>query len=121
MPSNAELTSQITELAEKLGVTVETKDLKNAELSDLLSDLKAKERDAELTTQADESTDGEDTPPADDEPEVVELPPFSVAPGKAITSKRGILDSGSEVKADDLAGGKESLKSLIKSGHVIEN
>ena len=47
-------------------------------------------------------------------------PPFSVAAGKAITSKRGILSAGDEITADDLAGGKEALSTFVKSGHVAK-
>lgn len=47
-----------------------------------------------------------------------EKPPCFVVPGKAITSKRGILADGDEIKADDLAGGKEALDAFVKSGHV---
>ena len=38
--------------------------------------------------------------------------------GKAITSKRGILADGDEIKAEDLAGGTEALEAFVKSGHV---
>lgn len=47
-------------------------------------------------------------------------PLFSVSKGKAVTSKRGILSDGDEIKADDLAGGKEALDAFVKSGHVAK-
>lgn len=49
-------------------------------------------------------------------------PPFYVAPGKALTSKKGILsgDTSDEVKAEYLPGGKEALDSFVKSGHVLK-
>lgn len=48
-------------------------------------------------------------------------PPFRVSKGKAITSKRGILADGDEIKAEDLAGGKEALEAFVKSGHVAKS
>lgn len=49
-------------------------------------------------------------------------PPFYVAPGKALTSKKGILsgDTSDEVKAEYLPGGKEALDRFVKSGHVLK-
>ena len=44
---------------------------------------------------------------------------FKIASGKAITSKRGLLSDGAEVKAGDLAGGKDALDALVKTGHVV--
>jgi hypothetical protein len=43
-----------------------------------------------------------------------------VASGKSITSRRGILAPGDEIKAEDLSGGKESLDKFVKSGHVVK-
>ena len=40
--------------------------------------------------------------------------------GKAITTKRGILSDGAEIKADDLAGGKKALDTFVKSGHITK-
>lgn len=49
-------------------------------------------------------------------------PPFYVAPGKSLTSKKGILsgDNEAEVKAEYFAGGKEALDAFVKSGHVLK-
>lgn len=47
-------------------------------------------------------------------------PSFRVSNGKAITSKRGILADGDEIKAEDLAGGKEALEAFVKSGQVTK-
>lgn len=49
-----------------------------------------------------------------------EKPPFYIMPGKAITSLRGILGPGEEVKAEYLSGGggQKALDGLIKSGHI---
>ena len=51
----------------------------------------------------------------------VALPPFTVAKGKALTSKRGIIADGAEIRADDLAGGKEALADWVKRGYVDKN
>ena len=49
-------------------------------------------------------------------------PPFYVAPGKAITSKKGILsgDTSDEVKAEYLEGGKDALAAFVESGHILK-
>lgn len=100
MPSNKDLTTLADELAEKLGLTIETEGLRNDGLAELVSDLKAKKKDADTQTAADEK------------------PPFYVMPGKSLTSKRGILADGDEIKADDLAGGKDALDAFVDSGHI---
>lgn len=184
MPSNKQYKEQAEKLAAELGVEITTDGLNNEQLGDLVSDLKAKARDAELDTQADnQGTDGPvallgsdqfensyeigggDVPLGDlvgaayeksgltvyqwnelsaedrdarigeelagrinqAEHAKVEaaakeekLPPFSVASGKSITSRRGILAPGDEIKADDLAGGKDALDAFVKSGHVVK-
>lgn len=105
MPSNKELISQVEKLSDELGLEVVTKGLNNDELAELMSDLKAKKKYADSDDQF--------------EPEAKEeKPPYYVMPGKAITSKRRILGDGDEIKADDLAGGKEALDAFVKSGHV---
>lgn len=113
MPSNKQYKEQAEQLAAELDVEITTDGLNNEQLGDLVSDLKAKARDAELDTQAD------DAPEAPQEPGA-KRPPFSVASGKSITSRRGILAPGDEIKADDLAGGKEALDAFVKSGHVVK-
>ena len=121
MPSNADLIKEAEELAAKLDTTVETKDLNNDKLVDLVKDLRAKVTDAETQTQADND---KATKAARMENKVKKekKPPFYVAPGKALTSKKGILsgDTSDEVKAEYLPGGKEALGSFVKSGHVLK-
>ena len=46
--------------------------------------------------------------------------PYSIAKGKAVTTKRGILSDGSEVKASDLSGGDDALQAFVKTGHVVK-
>ena len=45
---------------------------------------------------------------------------YSIAKGKSITSKKGILGPSDEVKADFLIGGDATLQKLVKSGHVVK-
>lgn len=185
MPSNKEYIKQAEELAAELGVEITTDGLNNAKLADLVSDLKAKARDAELTTQADNHTpgdgpvallgsdqfensyeiDGDDVPLGDlvgaayeksgftveqwnelsDEDrdarigeelagrinqaehakveaaaQEEQLPPYSLAKGKSLTTKRGILSDGDEITASHLAGGQKALDAFVKSGHVVK-
>lgn len=47
-------------------------------------------------------------------------PPYSVAEGRAITTKRGILGPGAEIKAEDLANGQKGLEAFVKSKHIIK-
>lgn len=129
MPSNADLTKEALSLAEKLGIEVETEGQNNAQLVDLVSDLRAKATDAEKKTAADDAQDkaaaaAEKTKAerlAGKKPEV-KRPPYYMAPRKSLTSKKGILsgDTADEVKAEYLAGGEEALAAFVKSGHVLK-
>ena len=93
---------------------VVTDNLSKEQLSDLLSELREK-IDVEAvggTLEADEQAKLESD---NDESNRSK---FYVCRGKAITSKRGILADGDEIKAEYLAGGEESLEYLVKSGYV---
>lgn len=127
MPSNAELIKEAEELAAKLDTTVETKDLNNDKLADLVKDLRAKVTDAETQTQADqdEATKAAQAKKAarmENKRPKEKKPPYYVAPGKSLTSKKGILsgDTSDEVKAEYLGGGKDALAAFVKSGHVLK-
>ena len=50
----------------------------------------------------------------------VKKPPFSIAKGKAITTKRGILSDGDEIKAEDLNGGQKAIDAFVKTKHIIK-
>lgn len=116
MPSNKELAAEAKALAAELETEVTTDGLNNQQLADLVSDLKAKKKDADTVTQADnaERMAGK--------PQPKKKPPFYVAPRKAITSKKGILsgDTEDEVKAEYLEGGKDALEAFIESGHILK-
>ena len=71
-----------------------------------------KQREEKTTKRADKAES--------DAPAATKAPSFYVCDGKAVTSKRGILSDGAEIKADDLAGGAEALNAFIKSGHVVK-
>lgn len=119
MPSNAELIEEIGTLAAKLDLSdVKTDGLKNPELAALLSDLRAKDTDAKKDTAADAAKRAR----VSGEAEPAKKPPFYVAPGKAITSLKGILsgDTADEVRAEYFADEK-SLDALVAAGYVVKS
>jgi hypothetical protein len=100
MASNKDLIVSILALALAAAIDPpETENKTNAELSAILKDLKA---------SADE--------PEEKEPELK----FYIVAGKAITSQRGILSDGDEIKVGDLPDGLKALKAFVKSGHVVK-
>lgn len=115
MASTEELAAEAAELAEELGIPVTTDGLNNKALSALVSDLKAKKKDAELQTQADGDADEEAAAEEDER-----APGVYVADGKAVTSKIGVLAEGRAVEAKHFAGGQETLNNLIKRGHCVK-
>ncbi len=46
--------------------------------------------------------------------------PYSMAPGKSITSRRGIVGPGEEVRAEWFVGGKDTIEKCVKSGHIVK-
>ena len=56
--------------------------------------------------------------PAAPTPPVVDY--HTIAPGKSITTKRGILGPGVRIDAKDLPEGDKALKAFVKSGHVLK-
>lgn len=126
MPSNAELKASIEELTAELGVETVTDGLTNAQLADKLSDL----RDAKAKRAAAPAPDAQAAADAAAQaldalmaPVVTAKPPYYMAPGKAVTSKAGILsgDTADEVKAEYFEGGDETLQALVESGHVLKS
>ena len=119
MPSNSALIKSITATAADAGVpTPETVGKTNAELTAILSEVRAAEAAPEAEAEAEAAPEAE----ADDDGTVAveadELPPYYVAPGKALTTKRGIKSDGEAIDPDDLHGGPDSLDGLIASGHI---
>ncbi len=103
MASNAELAASIAALDE----SAVTDGLNNAQLSTLLKSLKADE-EAAAKAKADEEAaakakaDEEAAAKVKADEEAAAKAKAVVAPGKAITSKRGILGPGEEVGEDDV-------------------
>lgn len=61
-------------------------------------------------------------PPADDDDDDEEKkPPYYVANGKSITTMKGLLSEGNEVKAEFFPGGKDRLKELVKDKVVTKS
>jgi hypothetical protein len=104
MASNKDLIVSILALALAAAIDPpETENKTNAELSAILKDLKA-------------SADESEPEPEEKEPELK----FYIVAGKAITSQRGILSDGDEIKVGDLPDGLKALKAFVKSGHVVK-
>jgi len=112
MASNNDLIKSIA----ALNPDVETEGLNNAQLFATLKSLKLVDTPAALPSDI---NDG----PADDgrEPEAAEevTAIYHVKMGKALTSKRGILSDGDEIKAEYLPGGQEAIDAFVISGHVV--
>lgn len=80
-------------------------------------DAEAAEKEAAEKEAADAKA-AEETKAAADKKAPQEGSSFYLLPGKAITSKRGILGPGDAVTASDLSGGQETLDVRIESGHI---
>lgn len=119
MPSNAELIKKAEELAAQLETTVETKDLSNDKLAEMVKGLEAQVAEKAAQAEKDKAAAASKGKGKKAKPK---KPPFYVAPGKSLTSKKGILsgDTEAEVKAEYFAGGKEALDAFVESGHVLK-
>lgn len=98
MPSNKEYIDEIL----AIDSDAQVEGLKNADLAALLKYLKS-------TVQA---------PVAPDVPPVAPCS-YVVAPGKCITSLRGILVPGDVAEAEHFAGGQETFDTLIENGTLV--
>jgi hypothetical protein len=115
MPSNKELINEANNLADELELSVQTDGLKNEGLAELVSDLRAKKRDADTQTQADDTDDTDDT---DESGPLAKIDDPRVTEGRSVTTKRGIIGPGGSIRASDLSGGESSLRALVKNGAV---
>lgn len=95
MPSNKELQAEIA----KVSPGTDTDGLTNAQLQAKLDEARK---------------------PAADTDEAPKKKGYRVAEGKSMVTKRGILNAGDEIKADDFAGGEDVLKGFVKSGHIVK-
>ena len=132
MPSNPDLIIAITEQAEAKGVDVPATDGKNnVELTAILKELKkpvapkapGTEADAKAKAEADAKAKAEADAAAESakiKVEVKKLPPYYMANGKALTTKKGILADGDEIKPEYLAGGKDAIEKFVKTGHILK-
>ena len=123
---NKKLVEEIQGLASELKVSVVTEGKSNAELTSELIGLekekevraaaKKAEEDAKKKTGAEDAADKRAKKEKEkaDAAKNKKKPPFYVADGKSITSLRGILGPGVEVKTSYLPGGKKTLDDLIK-------
>lgn len=115
-PSKRELIAAAEDLAQELGLDVVTSGLTKSALRDLVDDLRARcrARAEDLSATA---------PPVPREPDAAwtpvvepELGAYCVAPGRSITSRRGILGPGTQVLPRDVSGGEERLAHLERAG-----
>jgi hypothetical protein len=142
MASNKELVEQAEALAKGLGIEAKTQGLGNVALQQLVADLTAKAGGAPEVKPPDpppapQVTAPQVRPPFDGAgqngsggaPEVKPPDPplvhtYQVARGKSLTSLKGILGQGAEVKPEyfneDLAAGQATLEDLLSKGYVIE-
>ncbi len=102
MATNKELTESIL----KLDADAETYGLNNKALAKLLKQLNSVKADDDELSVADV--------------EEVKAHPYSIAEGKSVTCKKGILSHGDEIKADYLGGGQDALDALVKSKVVVK-
>lgn len=109
------------QLVEDLGLDVivpAVDDLKSSEWADMVSDLKAKKRDADNQTMVDPE-------PVAELPAEIK-PVYYVRPGCAITSRKGVLASLKTAAIKDctviepawFSGGAATLENLVASGHI---
>ena len=117
MASNVELVASIAALDE----SAVTDGLNNAQLTSLLKELRAADEEAAAKAKADEESaakakaDEEAAAKAKaDEEAAAKAKVLRVAPGKSITSKRGIIGPGEEVHETDV----NDLQALKKRGIV---
>ena len=131
MPSNPDLIQSIGEVAKENGVEVpETEGKTNVELAAILKELKTPELSPEEKAEAaaKAKAKGDEAKAAAKTKALAEarakaeaaIPPYRIAKGKAVTSRKGILADGEEIKAEYLAGGKETLDTLVDRGVVIK-
>ena len=134
MPSNNELIKSIAAVSAELEKDAPTTEGKNNnQLTSILSGLRTEKLEAPAAAEEAAAEEAAAEEAAAEEAAAlakqtvvikikkVEKPPFYVMPGKALTTKRGILSNGDGIKVEDLAGGADALTAFVKSGHVGES
>jgi len=114
MASNKDLIKNIETEANVKGVDIPvTEGKSNAELTQILKDLKAKTAPPPPAPGANDKDDEDDDPEPDEKSKFE----YSVAPGVSITCKGSrILADGDDIMKKDLPDA--SFKAFIKSGHI---
>ena len=126
MPTNKELADDIHAIQPDIDVT----GMNNKDLAALLKDLRAAQEistpspldlSAPKEPDADEApdsgtNDNEPDPNSDDSDEDPIQPALNyvVVDGRSITSRRGMINGGKPISSDDLSGGEEALKVLLR-------
>ena len=120
----AELLEVAKELAEELDLSTEAlgldKDPTHKELENLVSDLKAKAKDAKRKSAADEAAENKEESIKEEAAKIVEKGGlFAVVKGKSVCgTKKGIIGEFGKIAADDLGGGEVAIARLISLGVV---
>jgi len=113
MASNKDIITEITAIAIEKGVDVPvTEGLNNKQLAATLKGMKGP---AVLPAPA-KPADKDDVV----EPAKVKRPPFYICDGKSLTTLKGILGPGDEVKADYLIDGKDGIDRHRKDGVIAK-
>lgn len=137
MPSNRELKEEAEALGRELGVSVETDNLSNSKLKDLVeslyAQLDAKGAQAEPESEAEPEPESEPEPePKKPEPATAPVPPaapsagrrYIVAPRHSIVGSRGVRGPGKEVLASDFgnddAAARAWLDELVTRGVLVK-
>lgn len=123
----AALVAEAKGLADELGTDVETEDKSDAELADLIANMKvgvdeaakAALDEAGADAAKDAAADAKQVKTAKVEAAADEKkPPFYISDGCSLTCTRGVLGPGEEITAKDLPGGEASLAKHVANGHV---
>lgn len=122
MPTNKELADDIHAIQPDIDVT----GMNNKDLAALLKDLRAAQEfstPSPLDLSAPKGVDLDDSDPDSEDSDEDHIRPalnYVVVDGRSITSRRGMINGGKPISADDLSGGEEALKVLIAKGFVNE-
>lgn len=127
MATKAENRKTVIAIAAELGITFNIPKVSklNADAwEDMVSDIKAKQRDARRETVVDTAVEIEpevesvETAVEDKGVEVA----YCVKPGGSITSLKGVLTAGDPIKPEWLSGDtpQESFDNLVDKGYVVE-
>lgn len=110
MANKENLIKQLDILAGELETDVDTSELTKADLEEKIATMKEMVKDkkkAEVEAAKEREDDGK-------------KPPFYIADGKSLTSRRGVLAPGAEIKAADLAGGQPAIDEHVKNGFICK-